>query len=80
MGKQELAGESGQAMRVMIDGSGTKRLGTPDDIAAAVDFLLSSAASFITGTDLLVDGGVTAAIRSGAIDFAKLLQDENLSI
>jgi NAD(P)-dependent dehydrogenase (short-subunit alcohol dehydrogenase family) len=80
MGRQELAGESGRLMRLMIDGSATKRLGTPDDIAAAADFLLSPAASFITGTDLLVDGGVTAAVRSGAINFAKLLQDEHLSI
>ena len=80
MGLRELAGDSGRAMRVMIDGSAAKRLGTPEDIAAAADFLLSSAAGFITGTDLLVDGGVTAAIRSGAIDFAKVLEDENLSI
>jgi 7-alpha-hydroxysteroid dehydrogenase len=43
------------------------RLGTPDDIAAAVDFLLSPAASFITGIDLLVDGGVVAAVRTGSL-------------
>ncbi|WP_197516368.1 SDR family oxidoreductase [Mycobacterium sp. E2497] len=80
MGRQELAGESGNVMRLMVDGSATRRLGTPDDIAAAADFLLGRAASFVTGTDLLVDGGVTAAVRSGAIDFAQLLQNANLSI
>ena len=32
-------------------------LGTPDDVANAVDFLLSERASFITGVDLVVDGG-----------------------
>lgn len=80
MGRQELAGESGAVMRLMIDGCAAKRLGTPDDIAAVTDFLLSPASSFVTGTDLLVDGGVTAAVRSGAVDFAKLLQDANLSI
>lgn len=33
------------------------RLGTPDDIAAAVAFLASDKAGFITGTDFVVDGG-----------------------
>ena len=35
-----------------------KRFGTPDEVAAAVLFLASSDASYITGIDLLVDGGV----------------------
>ncbi|WP_312180546.1 SDR family oxidoreductase [Arthrobacter sp.] len=65
MGQQELAGESGAQMRAMIEGSGTGRLGTPGDIANAAAFLLSSDASFITGVDLLVDGGVVAALDSG---------------
>jgi len=63
MGQQELAGESGALMRGMIEGSGTGRIGTPQDIAAAADFLLGPDASFITGTDLLVDGGVVASVR-----------------
>jgi NAD(P)-dependent dehydrogenase (short-subunit alcohol dehydrogenase family) len=63
MGRAELAGPFGDVMRAMIDRSGTGRIGTPDDVAAAVEFLASPAASFITGTDLLVDGGVVAAMR-----------------
>jgi NAD(P)-dependent dehydrogenase (short-subunit alcohol dehydrogenase family) len=67
MGKEELDGESGRQMRAMIDASGTKRLGTSGDIANAVAFLLGPDSSFVTGTDLLVDGGVVAAVRSGAM-------------
>tara|TARA_R110002072_G_scaffold83029_2_gene188727 strand:+ start:420 stop:1163 length:744 start_codon:yes stop_codon:yes gene_type:complete len=37
-----------------------KRMGTPDDIAPAVSFLLSNEAKYITGQNLVVDGGWTA--------------------
>jgi dihydroanticapsin dehydrogenase len=36
------------------------RMGKPAEVAGAVLFLASDEASFITGTDLLVDGGYTA--------------------
>jgi NAD(P)-dependent dehydrogenase (short-subunit alcohol dehydrogenase family) len=65
MGIQELNGDSGKVMKAMIDMSAAGRIGTPDDIAAAVDFLLGPAASFITGADLVVDGGITAAVKAG---------------
>ncbi|OBK25223.1 short-chain dehydrogenase [Mycobacterium asiaticum] len=64
MGQQELASPVGDGMRAMIAMSGTGRIGTPEDIAAATAFLLGSDASFITGTDLLVDGGVVAAVKA----------------
>ena len=35
------------------------RVGTPADIAALVDYLLSDAAGFITGANFIVDGGMT---------------------
>jgi NAD(P)-dependent dehydrogenase (short-subunit alcohol dehydrogenase family) len=49
-------------MQSMVDGSGTGRIGTPEDIAAAAEFLTGPQATFITGTDLLVDGGAVSAL------------------
>jgi NAD(P)-dependent dehydrogenase (short-subunit alcohol dehydrogenase family) len=40
-----------------------RRLGLPGDIASAVWFLLSEQSSFVTATDLVVDGGWTAQIK-----------------
>jgi NAD(P)-dependent dehydrogenase (short-subunit alcohol dehydrogenase family) len=67
MGQLELAGPTGGGMQAMLDASATKRLGTPEDIAHATEFLLDPGSSFITGTDLLVDGGVISALRSGRL-------------
>ena len=58
----------GNTYQNMIDCSAVRRAGTSDEIAAAGAFLLSSDAGFITGTDLLIDGGVIAALKSGKFD------------
>jgi NAD(P)-dependent dehydrogenase (short-subunit alcohol dehydrogenase family) len=62
MGQQEL--EQQPMMQTLIAQTPLRRMGKPEEIASAVDFLLSADASFITGCDLLVDGGVTGAMRS----------------
>ena len=67
MSASELAGPGGEVMRTWIENSPAGRIGTADDIAATVEFLIGPASSFVTGTDLLVDGGVTAALRTGQI-------------
>ena len=75
MGRLERSGESGGLMQAMVDNAGMRRIGTPDDIAAAAEFLLGPAAGFITGVDLLVDGGVMAAIQTGTFDLAAALAE-----
>lgn len=56
---------AGDNYQKMIAASPAKRVGTSEEIAAAAAFLLGDEASFITGTDLLMDGGVIAAMKSG---------------
>ncbi len=45
------------------------RQGRPSDIAAAVAFLASDDAAYITGTRIVVDGGMDAQLRSPAVDY-----------
>jgi NAD(P)-dependent dehydrogenase (short-subunit alcohol dehydrogenase family) len=46
-----------------IERTPLKRWGEPEEIAAGILFLCSDDASFITGTELVIDGGVTAALK-----------------
>ena len=56
---------NGDGYQAMIDASAASRVASSDEIADAAAFLLGEHASFITGTDLLIDGGVIASIRTG---------------
>ena len=56
---------AGEGYQHMVDTSAAERCGTSEEIAEAGTFLLGEHAGFITGTDLLIDGGVIAAIRTG---------------
>lgn len=56
---------AGDNYQQMIDASAAERTGTSDEVAEAAAFLLGEHAGFITGTDLLIDGGTIAAIRTG---------------
>ena len=56
---------AGEGYQKMVDASAAERCGTSDEIAEAGAFLLGEHAGFITGTDLLIDGGVIASIRTG---------------
>jgi NAD(P)-dependent dehydrogenase (short-subunit alcohol dehydrogenase family) len=63
VGRAELDGPLGPYIRSMVDYSGARRVGTPQDIAAVAAFLLSPEAAYVTGTDVLVDGGALSAQR-----------------
>ena len=62
---RRFANDSGQDADRVISGMTRavpmKRLGTPEDVAGAVVFFASDAASFITGQTLSVSGGLTMA-------------------
>lgn len=62
--------ESGSAIDATALAAPCGRLGQPMDIAAAVVWLMSPQAGFVTGTDLLVDGGLTASIHWGPLSGA----------
>ncbi|KAK4499101.1 hypothetical protein PRZ48_009613 [Zasmidium cellare] len=59
---QEVEGGSPEGMEWMKQSSGLKRHATPEDVVAAIAFLASRDASFITGTDILLDGGARAGM------------------
>jgi NAD(P)-dependent dehydrogenase (short-subunit alcohol dehydrogenase family) len=64
-GQQEAA--THEFMDVLVSMTPLGRVGQPDELAAVVDFILSDEASFLTGVDILVDGGVCAAVRGPAV-------------
>ncbi len=45
----------------------TGEIGTPEEVAAVIEFLLSPAASYVHGSILFVDGGIDALLRPDAI-------------
>lgn len=62
MGRREL--DQQPLMASIVEATPLDRVGHADEIASVIEFLCSPAASFITGTDLLVDGGSTEQLKS----------------
>lgn len=63
----ELNGPRGAGYKKMFESMVTKRPATPDEIAGLAEFLLSDKAAFITGSDFLMDGGITAQYWYGNV-------------
>ena len=67
LAKDELNGERGAGYRRMIEVSAAKRAGTPDEVGNVAALLMGHDGTFITGSDFLMDGGVTAAYWFGEL-------------
>jgi NAD(P)-dependent dehydrogenase (short-subunit alcohol dehydrogenase family) len=65
LARDELTGPGGEGYRRMIELSPVGRAGTPDEIANLAALLMGSDGAFITGSDILADGGVTASYFYG---------------
>jgi NAD(P)-dependent dehydrogenase (short-subunit alcohol dehydrogenase family) len=67
LARDELSGPRGEGYRRMIDASAAKRGGTPDEVGTVGALLMGPDGGFITGSDFLMDGGVTAAYWYGEL-------------
>lgn len=67
LANDELKGPRGAGYRRMIEVSAAGRAGTPDEVGTVGALLMSPEGAFITGSDFLMDGGVTAAYWFGQL-------------
>lgn len=67
LARDELTGPRGAGYRRMVELSPAGRAGTPDEIGTLAALMLGPEGGFITGSDFLVDGGVTASYFYGPL-------------
>jgi NAD(P)-dependent dehydrogenase (short-subunit alcohol dehydrogenase family) len=67
LAKDELTGPRGEGYRRMIELCPAGRAGTPDEVANVAALLMGADGGFITGSDFLIDGGVTASYWYGEL-------------
>jgi NAD(P)-dependent dehydrogenase (short-subunit alcohol dehydrogenase family) len=67
LAKDELTGPRGEGYRRMIELCPVGRAGTPDEVGTVGALLMGPDGAFITGSDFLMDGGVTASYRFGEL-------------
>ena len=66
----QLAIDDELSASAFVEPAPISRLGRPDEIASVAAFLCSAGSSFMTGVDVLVDGGATYASLPGATGIA----------
>jgi len=71
LANDELSGPRGVGYRRMIEQSVARRAGTPDEVGSLAALLMGPDGTFITGSDFLMDGGVTAAYWYGGLGEVK---------
>ena len=67
LANDELNGPRGEGYRNMLEKSPAGRAGTPDEVASMAALLMGPDGGFITGSDFLMDGGVTASYWFGEL-------------
>jgi NAD(P)-dependent dehydrogenase (short-subunit alcohol dehydrogenase family) len=67
LAKDELSGPRGAGYRRMIELCPAGRAGTPDEVGTVGALLMGADGAFITGSDFLMDGGVTASYWFGEL-------------
>jgi len=67
LARDELTGPRGEGYRRMIELSPARRAGTPDEVGTVGALLMGPDGAFITGSDFLMDGGVTASYFFGEL-------------
>lgn len=65
LARDELSGPRGEGYQRMINLCAAGRGGTPDEVGSVAALLMGPEGTFITGSDFLMDGGVTAAYWYG---------------
>ena len=71
LANDELHGPRKDGYLKMIQASPAGRAGTPDEVGDLAEFLMSSRGRFISGTDILIDGGTTASYWYGDLQYLK---------
>lgn len=67
LARDELTGPRGEGYRRMIETCAVGRAGTPDEVGNVAALLMGPDGGFITGSDILMDGGVTAEYWFGNV-------------
>jgi NAD(P)-dependent dehydrogenase (short-subunit alcohol dehydrogenase family) len=67
LARDELNGPRGEGYRRMLELSPVGRAATPDEVGNVGALLMGTEGAFITGSDFLMDGGVTASYRFGEL-------------